>query len=416
MKKLLCLMIACVLLLTMAPGAIAQENYCALFDDAINLLRWNSPPWDVGVGDQFPLTAIMGYTRQQLCIDEYGEDLIEENGYSYYATYAIPADVFEAVAMDSFAVVEIDALRSYTSFFWDQTNFTGIDDFQNYQPDRHVYLFGSAGGVGDPSWYEVLGYTEEDGLYTVYSCFISLLWEEPTGQEGVDYIRIGEEYFAVEHYLRTVMAISNGRAQFHSWEEIDQIPDLEVNNPADQIFQSEDITIEAPAGVLPADATVTIGQPEETVMQNVQQALESLAESFVAYAISANAQPAGQVKLTIAIPEDFDGEALALFYISDEGILEQLDATVDAEKGTISAMLTQFGVYALVDLANETTLIGDVNGDGVVTTTDARWILLYIVGKLEDAALDTAIADVNQDGVVTTSDARMILLQIVGQT
>ena len=172
MKKLLCIALSLLLLLAVVPSATAQENHCALFEDAINRLRWNSPFWDVAPGAPFPVASIMGYTRQHLCIDEYGEGLIEEEGYSYYATYAIPAEVFEAAAMDFFAVVDINALRNYTSFFWDYTNFTGIDDFQNYQPDRHVYLFSNNGGMGDPSWYEVLGYTQEDGFYTVYSRFI----------------------------------------------------------------------------------------------------------------------------------------------------------------------------------------------------------------------------------------------------
>ena len=61
------------------------------------------------------------------------------------------------------------------------------------------------------------------------------------------------------------------------------------------------------------------------------------------------------------------------------------------------------------------TLLGDVNGDGKVTTADARMILLYIVGKAEAGAFNELVADVNGDGNITTADARVILLIIVGK-
>ena len=61
------------------------------------------------------------------------------------------------------------------------------------------------------------------------------------------------------------------------------------------------------------------------------------------------------------------------------------------------------------------TLLGDVNGDGKVTTADARMILLHIVGKVEAGAFNELVADVNGDGNITTADAREILLMIVGK-
>lgn len=417
MKKLLCVTLVLLLFLNVAalPCASASENYCQLFDDAINLLRWNAL-WDVAEGEAFPVVSIMAYTKQRMCNDEYGEGLITEGDYSYYAYYAIPADVFEAAAMDFFAVVDVDVLRSYTSFFWDYTNETGIDNFQHYQPDRQVYLFSSYGGMGDPSWYEVLGYTEEEGLYTVYSRFISLIWdaEAPEGVEGVDYIQIGEDYFAIEHYLRTVMAISNGRAQFHSWEEIASVPDVEMTTPVGILFENETIKIEAAAGVFPADTVVEVRPAEAETLQLAQAALQDLAADFVALDITASAQPNGVVLATFAIPEGYDPENLALFYISEDGVAQQLEASVNAEEGTITAALTHFSVYAVAQLAAEERLPGDANGDGKLNARDARMVLQYIAGLISEDALDWNAADFNGDGTVNTRDARAILLQISG--
>lgn len=52
--------------------------------------------------------------------------------------------------------------------------------------------------------------------------------------------------------------------------------------------------------------------------------------------------------------------------------------------------------------------MGDVDGNGDVTTSDARKILLYCAGNFE-LPENAAVADVNGDGVVNTTDARFVL-------
>lgn len=54
-------------------------------------------------------------------------------------------------------------------------------------------------------------------------------------------------------------------------------------------------------------------------------------------------------------------------------------------------------------------LLGDVNRDTKINTTDARFVLQYVAEKRESDTLDLLMADVNRDGKVNTSDARMIL-------
>lgn len=415
MKRSLSIMLAVFLLLsfTFLPRTSAVENPFPLFDQAINSLRWHIP-WDVKEGEAFPLVSIMSYMKRLMCTDEYGEELITENGYSYYAYYVIPADIFEATAMDCFATVDVEAMRNFTSFFWDYTNGTGIDAFQNYQPDREVYLFSSEGGMGDPSWYEVLGYTQEDGLYTVYSRFISLLWEEPAGIEGVDYIRIGQEYYAIEHYLCTVMAISNGRAQFHSWQELNALPNVELTVPTQIIVQNEQITITAATGVFPADTVVEIREPEAQMLPLIEAALKEIASDHMAFDIVSSAQPNGIAQVTFVIPDGYDAEKLALFHISQEGVAQQLEITVDADAGIITAELSHFSVYVLAQLADPKPLLGDANGDGEVNARDARLVLRYSAKLLDGDQLSLELADVNGDGKVNARDARIILRQAAG--
>ncbi len=416
MKKLLCVTLSILLLLSIMfmPCASAVETPFDLFSEAINSLRWYSPFWDVAPGEAFPLVSIMPYMKKLMCTEEYGKELITEDGYSYFAYYAIPADVFEAAAMDCFGIVDLEAMRHYTSFFWDYINSTGIDNFQNYQPEEQVYLFSIYGGMGDPSWYEVLGYTEEDGMYTVYSRFVSLIWGEPEGVEGEDYIQIGEDYYEITHYLCTVMTVSNGRAQFHSWQELSALPDVELITPSDKILQTEQVTIEAAPGVFPADTVIEVREPDAAMLELTQQALSQLVDSFVAFDFVSSAQPNGVAKVTFTIPQGYDPEKLALFYISDDGVAQQLDATVNVEAGTITAELIHFSVYAVAQLTQTEPVAGDINRDGKVDARDARLILLYVAGLADEAELDLDAADITGDASVNARDARAILKLAAG--
>lgn len=57
---------------------------------------------------------------------------------------------------------------------------------------------------------------------------------------------------------------------------------------------------------------------------------------------------------------------------------------------------------------------GDLNGDGRVTTTDARAALRVAVKLEPQTALTLRLADLNGDGAVTTADARAVLRKAVG--
>ncbi|MBQ7715840.1 MAG: hypothetical protein IJT70_08250 [Clostridia bacterium] len=58
-------------------------------------------------------------------------------------------------------------------------------------------------------------------------------------------------------------------------------------------------------------------------------------------------------------------------------------------------------------------LLGDVNGDGVITSKDTRALKQYLVGILGDEDIVLANADVNQDGDITAKDARALKTLLV---
>ena len=60
-------------------------------------------------------------------------------------------------------------------------------------------------------------------------------------------------------------------------------------------------------------------------------------------------------------------------------------------------------------------LKGDVDGDGNITSTDARMTLQFYAGKIGEDKLNVALADVDSDGNITSTDARLILQYYAGK-
>ena len=139
---------------------------------------------------------------------------------------------------------------------------------------------------------------------------------------------------------------------------------------------------------------IEVIEKDHTVFENVKTALKEVASEFVAYDVTAvreNAvvQPNGAVTVSFKIPEGF-GKNVALFYISDEGISEKLDATVSEDGSSITATLTHFSSYAVVKLAEaepapDTDNDANEKDENVPTDTTPKktnnvlWIVLVIV-------------------------------------
>ncbi len=110
----------------------------------------------------------------------------------------------------------------------------------------------------------------------------------------------------------------------------------------------------------------------------------------------------------------FDGEFL-YWSVYNEGkdvaTLFAID-TVGSRKaynmGDFGPGIWPMGGLSELDLP-KTTLLGDVNGDGLVDTTDAKLIMQLDLGLISEADLELAAADVNGDGLVDTTDAKLVM-------
>ena len=60
-------------------------------------------------------------------------------------------------------------------------------------------------------------------------------------------------------------------------------------------------------------------------------------------------------------------------------------------------------------------VLGDVDGNNLVNSTDARLVLQYAVGKIGNDALAVALADVDGNNLLNSTDARLILQYAVGK-
>lgn len=64
--------------------------------------------------------------------------------------------------------------------------------------------------------------------------------------------------------------------------------------------------------------------------------------------------------------------------------------------------------------AERVATLGDLDGDGKTSSTDARMALQYFVGAFTDKDIDLDAADVDQSGTVDSTDARLMLQMFVG--
>jgi hypothetical protein len=98
--------------------------------------------------------------------------------------------------------------------------------------------------------------------------------------------------------------------------------------------------------------------------------------------------------------EGLDPKTAYVFYL-------RVKQTDTANESGASEGLTVTTLKALI--------LGDVDGDDVITSTDARLTLQYYAGKVGEGDLLTEVADVDGDGAITSTDARLILQKYAGK-
>lgn len=133
--------------------------------------------------------------------------------------------------------------------------------------------------------------------------------------------------------------------------------------------------------------------------------------------------PAGNLgftaQITIPVGKNNAGKNAALYrYNEASKKLEFVTLTTIGNDGSVTAGITRGGKYFVAYGDNVkapeneagTTLIGDLNGDGIVNAKDASLILRSLV---EGRAIAIELGDFNKDGTVNAFDASAILKSVV---
>ncbi len=127
---------------------------------------------------------------------------------------------------------------------------------------------------------------------------------------------------------------------------------------------------------------IEVIEKEHTEFEKVKTALKEVGSNFVAYDVSAIrdnvvVQPNGTVTVSFKIPEGF-GKNVAVFYISDDGISEKLESAISEDGKSISATLSHFSSYAVVELDNADT---ETNVDNATDENSGNilWIIIAII-------------------------------------
>ncbi len=216
MKKLLSIIMAVIMfcsIFVFSVNAVCKMNYNEIFQSHIHTIWWFVPRT---MGEQsFDIEDIKFYTKRQLNLDDYGVGEKQTHGtpgtddyWEWYNEYAIPADVFEEEALKHFVIDDVSILRerNYDPAYNAETN-----TYNTYD-----------GGFGDSMGYQVLGYSCEDDVYTVYGYTVERAYEKPDDAvEGVDYIMSNGYPAEICGAIKVTLAYNGECIKFYSWENIE---------------------------------------------------------------------------------------------------------------------------------------------------------------------------------------------------
>lgn len=136
----------------------------------------------------------------------------------------------------------------------------------------------------------------------------------------------------------------------------------------ENVFLPENISIDMEDNAFPKNTVVKVSEIKEGASFGIAStALQTSAEKFVLYDIvatldKATVQPNGTIKATFPIGKDYDVNRVSVVYISDDGKTENVPSEIDKEKRTVTAELSHFSLYAVIE-----SLIKDTSSE---VTTD----------------------------------------------
>lgn len=102
------------------------------------------------------------------------------------------------------------------------------------------------------------------------------------------------------------------------------------------------------------------------------------------------------VTVTLPIPEGLSAEGLRVFHVADDGTVTDMNATVDAEAGTVSFTTTHFSTFVLANVKTNDGGAGGASGEKTADTLAATGDAGSIVALLTAASGSMALLGASQ--------------------
>lgn len=402
---------------------VKNENLCKFFDSTVGVATsgfFGTDAESFEAYEGMPIGSLF-YSYTLKTIKDKGElaqytKVIPHEFLGTVTTYTIPYNDFVKYVSD------------FTDFTFDFTK-----DTYFYRPETNDIYFGNEiyfDGVdlGHPAY--VIGYTPKaDNRYSVYVQRMQLgyssieelednvlkpggdFYDDIAGKPYYeDYDREKDtflDYYGSYHlvhrniFYKVDITYNDNKIVYHSVTCKESIDDDKPAITKDScVGGCNGCTVVADKNVFPSGTIIDMRNINDgKIFEMVKTSLDKKATAFKLYDIfatqnSQNVQPNGKVKVTFEIPNEYNKDRVAVFYISPDGKAENLGGTVDKENKTISVDLTHFSTYAVAELATEQTengksLLSPKTGDNSRVELYVFVMILSFIGIITTSILNT---------------------------
>lgn len=399
MKKIFSILLCICLILSVGSlSAVAQINYCNLFNDQwsclteVNSFGSASKPWSA--------SDIALVTSRNLADFEQYRNAEKDTEFETF--YSVPKETFEALANKLFDV-KVDLTTA---------NYSGV---RNITFDASTQNYIVTENTDSNTHYHICGYKEANGEYEVYMQ------------------KVANEY--LDEYIKCTATISGGVAKLISCQEVTAIPskdelitqhtdfsssdesavssteskvendavssnasssDISSENSSSDtssesssettsseteltvLTENKQIKIAAEKGTFPEGVKLNATEiTDKATLQVLTDTVKGVANKFVAFDITAKSglsliQPIGKLIVTFSVPDGYNMDKLLVLYVDDEGKVDRLSANVDKTERTITVELTHLSTYLVAEAAEEGIASSDTSDENTLSEKETE--------------------------------------------
>ena len=414
-KRILSVILAVILISASFTGVTADvktPNLCRFFNDSVGFFVGEFVGGDIDWAEQTYYEKF----KAEYCLVEYVHYILGKEGRLDAYISRGPEGEYSCDMPYSLFEEKLVSLFNYEG---------DPKGFGHYNPDSDTMYFMSdefSSSMGHPAY--VIGYNDlGEGSYDVYVQRMQLgfssakeaLEEFPFASEDELYIDYDGFYHVVHSdiFYRVRVTYDGANLFYNHIEKLTSIDGIDMITRDGSIWvDTGDVVFDADDGVFPIGTKIIIDKLTDGAEFIVaQKAMLDISNKYTVYEITAvkdeiEIQPDGTVNVTFKAPNGYNVSKLSVYYVSDSGEAERLNISVNKDEKTVTVHLTHLSTYVLAEVEFS---VGDLDGDGEITVSDALVALRVAAKIVEQTDEALTIGDVDGDGSITVSDALAIL-------